>query len=169
MKQRKKQGTITHSTSSINLTLLIFTFYNSEKLLSSPCINLILQILVILMAFKSSVLRIIIIIPLFFCPLFSSPVFPSSDPPRVQGLLMEQKTRLGSTPPSCYNKCNGCHPCTAVKVPTSPSLRRNQPRMTYKGRRPIPGAISEHDSFSGETNYKPLGWKCCCKGRLYNP
>lgn len=124
------------------------------------------------MAFKSSVLRImIIIIPLFFFLLFSSPVFASSDRPWVQGLLMEEKTRLGSTPPSCYNKCNGCHPCTAVKVPTSPSLRRDQPPMTHqsKGRRPIPGAISEHDSFSGDTNYKPLGWKCCCKGRLYNP
>ncbi|CBI29444.3 unnamed protein product, partial [Vitis vinifera] len=39
----------------------------------------------------------------------------------TRGLLFEEKTRLGSTPPSCHNKCNECHPCMAVQVPTLPS------------------------------------------------
>uniref|UniRef100_A0A7C9DZ12 Epidermal patterning factor-like protein n=1 Tax=Opuntia streptacantha TaxID=393608 RepID=A0A7C9DZ12_OPUST len=121
------------------------------------------------MAFKSSALPlIIIIIPLFFFALFSSPGFPSSDPPWVQGSLMQEKTRLGSTPPSCYNKCDGCHPCTAVKVPASPGLHRVQLSPSRSERQSY-GVISEYDSFPGATNYKPLGWKCRCKDRLYNP
>ncbi|KAG8373383.1 hypothetical protein BUALT_Bualt11G0018700 [Buddleja alternifolia] len=39
------------------------------------------------------------------------------------GLLVEEKTRLGSTPPRCHNKCNQCHPCMAVQVPPELSHR----------------------------------------------
>ncbi|KAI3665086.1 hypothetical protein L6452_43704 [Arctium lappa] len=84
-----------------------------------------------------------------------------------QGLLYEEKTRLGSTPPSCHNKCNLCHPCMAVQVPTLPGVR--QPRTTaameYYGRRTTPSS-SGNNRYS---NYKPLGWKCRCGGHLYNP
>ncbi|KAG6384329.1 hypothetical protein SASPL_155865 [Salvia splendens] len=41
-----------------------------------------------------------------------------------------EKTRLGSTPPSCHNKCNQCHPCMAVQVPTLPSHSRVGPPIT---------------------------------------
>ncbi|KMZ68479.1 EPIDERMAL PATTERNING FACTOR-LIKE protein 1 [Zostera marina] len=71
-----------------------------------------------------------------------------------QGLLMEEdKIRLGSTPPSCHRRCDQCNPCIAVQVPTLPvaGLRRNT------------------DSFRGYPNYKPLGWKCRCQGRFFNP
>ncbi|XVF59005.1 hypothetical protein PTKIN_Ptkin07bG0239000 [Pterospermum kingtungense] len=71
--------------------------------------------------------------------------------PSARGLSLEEKTRLGSTPPSCHNKCNGCHPCMAVQVPTVPSLHPFQP------------------SGNQYSNYKPLGWKCCCGDHFYNP
>uniref|UniRef100_A0A7C9DCQ8 Epidermal patterning factor-like protein n=1 Tax=Opuntia streptacantha TaxID=393608 RepID=A0A7C9DCQ8_OPUST len=123
------------------------------------------------MAFNSSpfFLYLLPMIALLCFPLFSSPVFSisihdhSPDPPR--GLLFEDKTRLGSTPPSCYNKCNQCHPCTAVQVPSLSTVHRVQP--------PAGAAISESDSFYGDnsrySNYKPLGWKCRCKDHFYNP
>uniref|UniRef100_A0A2K1ZRU6 Epidermal patterning factor-like protein n=1 Tax=Populus trichocarpa TaxID=3694 RepID=A0A2K1ZRU6_POPTR len=41
-----------------------------------------------------------------------------------EGAAFEEKARLGSTPPSCHNKCNGCHPCMAVQVPTLPNQNR---------------------------------------------
>ncbi|KAF7130402.1 hypothetical protein RHSIM_Rhsim10G0164800 [Rhododendron simsii] len=34
------------------------------------------------------------------------------------GLQFEEQERLGSTPPSCHNKCNQCHPCMAVQIPS---------------------------------------------------
>ncbi|KAK9285778.1 hypothetical protein L1049_024979 [Liquidambar formosana] len=49
----------------------------------------------------------------------------SPDSPR--GLLVEEKSRLGSIPPSCHNKCNKCHPCMAVQVPTLPNHDRFRP------------------------------------------
>ncbi|XP_022774108.1 EPIDERMAL PATTERNING FACTOR-like protein 1 [Durio zibethinus] len=78
---------------------------------------------------------------------------PPSSPDRVS---IQEKTRLGSTPPSCHNKCNGCHPCMAVQVPTLPSHHRFQPGLSK--------AITNQYS-----NYKPLGWKCRCSDHFYNP
>ncbi|XP_015649556.2 LOW QUALITY PROTEIN: EPIDERMAL PATTERNING FACTOR-like protein 1 [Oryza sativa Japonica Group] len=71
----------------------------------------------------------------------------------------EEKVRLGSSPPSCYSKCYGCSPCVAVQVPTlsAPS---------------VPAARAAHDAaplVATFTNYKPLGWKCQCRDRLFDP
>ncbi|KAL2551368.1 EPIDERMAL PATTERNING FACTOR-like protein 1 [Forsythia ovata] len=82
-------------------------------------------------------------------------------PYTLRGLLAEEKARLGSTPPSCHNKCNQCHPCMAVQVPPlPPSHNRVQPSQTEA----TPSAGSNRYS-----NYKPLGWKCRCNGNFYNP
>ncbi|XP_074567803.1 EPIDERMAL PATTERNING FACTOR-like protein 1 [Curcuma longa] len=73
-----------------------------------------------------------------------------------QGVLVDQdKARLGSAPPNCLNRCNQCTPCTAVQDPALPS-----------GSRPRDGCSLPIDKYS---NYKPLGWKCRCGDRLYNP
>ncbi|KAJ9177569.1 hypothetical protein P3X46_012776 [Hevea brasiliensis] len=82
------------------------------------------------------------------------------------GLLFEEKTRLGSTPPSCHNKCNRCHPCMAVQVPAVPSHSRVQPGLAKSME-----FLDPYPSPSGNrySNYKPLGWKCCCDGHFYNP
>lgn len=48
--------------------------------------------------------------------------------------MVEEKTRLGSTPPSCHNKCNQCHPCMAVQVPSLTSQNgRVQPGLSRQG------------------------------------
>ncbi|XP_062217566.1 EPIDERMAL PATTERNING FACTOR-like protein 1 [Phragmites australis] len=72
--------------------------------------------------------------------------------------LVEDKSRLGSTPPSCRNRCSACHPCTPVQVTTIPGSSRS--------------AHVAEDAVAGisrYSNYKPLGWKCGCAGRLYDP
>ncbi|XP_024973490.1 EPIDERMAL PATTERNING FACTOR-like protein 1 isoform X2 [Cynara cardunculus var. scolymus] len=85
---------------------------------------------------------------------------------QIRGSLYEEKTRLGSTPPSCHNKCNLCHPCMAVQVPTVPGVRPpgTAAAMEYYDRQPTPSSLGNRYS-----NYKPLGWKCRCGGHFYNP
>ncbi|KAA8530830.1 hypothetical protein F0562_005546 [Nyssa sinensis] len=97
---------------------------------------------------------------------FSHQEHPSAS---TRGILFEDKTRLGSTPPSCHNKCNQCHPCMAVQVPTLPSHNRVQPGLT----RSIPMDYFDSSSPSSAgnkySNYKPLGWKCRCDDHFFNP
>ncbi|XP_066323706.1 EPIDERMAL PATTERNING FACTOR-like protein 3 [Miscanthus floridulus] len=59
------------------------------------------------------------------------------------GAGAEEKARLGSRPPSCRGKCNECSPCAAVQVPALATTTLS--------------------------NYKPMGWKCQCRDRLYQP
>ncbi|KAH0714199.1 hypothetical protein KY284_007104 [Solanum tuberosum] len=83
---------------------------------------------------------------------------------------MEEKTRLGSMPPSCYNKCNQCHPCVAAQVPTTPSHQVESSPNRGKNM-----AMEYFDSPSPSiganrySNYKPLEWKCRCEDHFYNP
>ncbi|KDP29709.1 hypothetical protein JCGZ_18644 [Jatropha curcas] len=83
-----------------------------------------------------------------------------------RSLLFEEKTRLGSTPPSCHNKCNGCHPCMAVQVPSIPSHHRVKPSHLTKNDLKL---FDTYPSGNRYSNYKPLGWKCHCGGHFYNP
>ncbi|KAH9613355.1 hypothetical protein KSS87_004975 [Heliosperma pusillum] len=54
--------------------------------------------------------------------------------------------QLGSRPPTCEHKCDGCNPCMAIKVPT------------ITGRLGIQFA-----------NYEPESWKCKCGPSVYSP
>ncbi|GER26879.1 epidermal patterning factor-like protein [Striga asiatica] len=98
---------------------------------------------------------------LWFC---SIPLYPPT------GLVVAaEKARLGSTPPSCHNKCNQCHPCMAVQVPTMPGHDRVEPgreEPAYYFDAPPAPPSSAGNRYS---NYKPLGWKCRCDGHFYNP
>ncbi|MED6168960.1 hypothetical protein PIB30_016878 [Stylosanthes scabra] len=60
--------------------------------------------------------------------------------------------RVGSVPPICHNKCNGCHPCIPVPV----SSAANKEGFLFE----------DHNSYS---NYKPLGWKCRCGDHFFDP
>ncbi|THU57719.1 hypothetical protein C4D60_Mb03t06460 [Musa balbisiana] len=80
-------------------------------------------------------------------------------------MLVEDKIRLGSTPPSCHNRCDLCNPCTAVQVPTLP-VQSTPVRSRVRKVRPSDDPFSYSNQYS---NYKPLGWKCSCGNRLYNP
>lgn len=86
----------------------------------------------------------------------------------VQELLFEEKNRLGSIPPSCHNKCNDCHPCMAVQVPTLPSHDSNPPDLTKTS---AMATFFNPSSPQGNrySNYKPLGWKCHCGDHFFNP
>eukprot|EP00250_Pteridium_aquilinum_P034225 c7257_g1_i1 orf=328-870(+) len=54
--------------------------------------------------------------------------------------------KLGSMPPSCVKRCNGCTPCEAVQVPVGQRRKR-----------------------IGLLEYYPEAWRCKCKNKLYNP
>ncbi|KAL5556069.1 hypothetical protein UlMin_038305 [Ulmus minor] len=107
----------------------------------------IYRIIILLLLLFPSCVRIRTLQTFFFFPLLW-----------IKGLLFEEKTRLGSTPPSCHNKCNSCHPCMAVQVPTLP--RPAQPGSTR--------TVFFFD-LSKYSNYKPLGWKCRCGNHFFNP
>ncbi|KAM1068379.1 hypothetical protein ACFX2A_000355 [Malus domestica] len=88
--------------------------------------------------------------------------------PSLRGILFEEKTRLGSKPPSCHNKCNECHPCMAVQVPTMPSHDRQiEPGMTRT--MSMMFLDPSHPGTNKYSNYKPLGWKCHRGDNFFNP
>ncbi|KAJ6737221.1 EPIDERMAL PATTERNING FACTOR-LIKE PROTEIN 1 [Salix viminalis] len=88
--------------------------------------------------------------------------------PPHKGIAFEEKARLGSTPPSCYSKCNGCHPCIAVQVPTLPS--QNEPfQMGSAKTRSIDKLFDSYPAGNRYPDYRPLGWKCRCADHFYNP
>ncbi|XP_010519406.1 PREDICTED: EPIDERMAL PATTERNING FACTOR-like protein 1 [Tarenaya hassleriana] len=116
-------------------------------------------------------LLLLLLLPLLVTQVWSfrPPVQPPSP---SEEALFEGKTRIGSTPPSCHNRCSGCHPCMAVQVPTLPS--HVDARAADELIRPPPGQdrVSDTSSAAGVnqySNYKPMGWKCHCNGHLYNP
>ncbi|KAK7399572.1 hypothetical protein VNO78_10757 [Psophocarpus tetragonolobus] len=82
-------------------------------------------------------------------------------------LLFEEKNRLGSIPPSCHNKCNDCHPCMAVQVPTLPSHDSNPPDLTKTAA--TASILNPSPQGNRYSNYKPLGWKCHCGDHFFNP
>ncbi|KAL0014992.1 hypothetical protein SO802_002061, partial [Lithocarpus litseifolius] len=55
-------------------------------------------------------------------------------------------SRLGSSPPSCQHKCEGCIPCDPIQTPTTTA----QIGVQY-------------------ANYEPEGWKCKCGTSFFNP
>ena len=85
----------------------------------------------------------------------------------MQELLFEEKNRLGSIPPSCHNKCNECHPCMAVQVPTLPNHDPVQPDLTKTSA--MEGSFRTSLLGNRYSNYKPLGWKCHCGDHFFNP
>nr|XP_004502413.1 EPIDERMAL PATTERNING FACTOR-like protein 1 [Cicer arietinum] len=86
-------------------------------------------------------------------------------PPRE--LLFEEKNRIGSAPPTCHNKCNQCHPCMAVQVPSLPSHEHVHPSVTTPTSSIKSGFFLQGNNRY--SNYKPLSWKCHCGGHFFNP
>uniref|UniRef100_A0A3Q7JIQ5 Epidermal patterning factor-like protein n=1 Tax=Solanum lycopersicum TaxID=4081 RepID=A0A3Q7JIQ5_SOLLC len=120
---------------------------------------------------KSTIIVFFLFLFILFSPSYSLYHHNHKIQDSTKGLLVEEKTRLGSMPPSCYNKCNQCHPCMAAQVPTTPSHRQDGPSPS-RGKNI---AMEYFDSPSPSTganrysNYKPLEWKCKCEDHLYNP
>ncbi|CAK8578780.1 unnamed protein product [Lathyrus sativus] len=80
-------------------------------------------------------------------------------------LLYEEKNKLGSIPPSCHSKCNECHPCMAVQVPSLPNPSHLTKTSSMK-KWLTPSLQGTNNRYS---NYKPLGWKCHCGDHFFNP
>ncbi|KAG2309917.1 hypothetical protein Bca4012_024430 [Brassica carinata] len=97
----------------------------------------------------------------FISPQLSSSLRQVQPPSSTQVALVEDKARLGSRPPTCHNRCNGCHPCMPTQVPTLPSHSRVDPFV-----RPPSSLTTVLGQYS---NYKPMDWKCHCNGHFYNP
>ncbi|KAI3989707.1 hypothetical protein MKX01_009199 [Papaver californicum] len=101
----------------------------------------------------------------------------SPSQPPTQGFVMENKSRLGSTPPSCYNRCDHCNPCMAVQVPApirdrfKPGLNKLVPLTKKKNQEKSTESVYTKSSAGNDqyTNYKPLGWKCRCGNHIFNP
>lgn len=103
---------------------------------------------------------------LFLALLNLLPVSSMDQPPLSSPEAMamgEEKIRLGSTPPSCHNRCNRCSPCTAVQVPAPPVGSGGAGRQA--------GPETAPPTFGNQlySDYKPLGWKCRCGSRIYDP
>ncbi|KAL8476854.1 hypothetical protein ACS0TY_029234 [Phlomoides rotata] len=74
----------------------------------------------------------------------------------------EEKTRwrvrIGSRPPRCERRCDSCGHCEAIQVPTNPPPRtKNATSVVINGR------------DYGNSNYKPMSWKCKCGSLFFNP
>ncbi|CAL5005643.1 unnamed protein product [Urochloa decumbens] len=74
----------------------------------------------------------------------------------------EEKVRLGSSPPSCRGKCYECSPCAAVQVPTLSTGPSGPSAAAAR-------AWARANEVATLSNYKPVGWKCQCRDRLYEP
>ncbi|CAI8618927.1 unnamed protein product [Vicia faba] len=94
---------------------------------------------------------------------FLHPASSSTYQPRE--LLYEEKNKLGSIPPSCHSKCNECHPCMAVQVPSLPNhVHDSLPSSSME--KWLTPSLQGTNRYS---NYKPLGWKCHCGNHFFNP
>ncbi|KAJ0233945.1 EPIDERMAL PATTERNING FACTOR-like protein 1 [Hirschfeldia incana] len=100
----------------------------------------------------------------FISPQVSSSLQPEP-PSYTQVALVEDKARLGSRPPTCHSRCNGCHPCMPTQVPSLPGRSRVEP-FTGSFVRPPSSLTTVLGQYS---NYKPMDWKCHCNGHFYNP
>ncbi|CAA7027175.1 unnamed protein product [Microthlaspi erraticum] len=111
---------------------------------------------------------LLLLLSVFLSPQVSSFLQPVHPPHSPQVALVEDKARLGSRPPSCHNRCNGCHPCMPAQVPTLPTRSRFTRVDPFSGGfvRPPSSLTTVLDQYS---NYKPMGWKCHCNGHFYNP
>ncbi|KAE8693380.1 EPIDERMAL PATTERNING FACTOR-like protein 2 [Hibiscus syriacus] len=80
----------------------------------------------------------------------------------------EEKARLraqiGSRPPRCERRCNSCNRCEAIQVPTNPQARNGSNTSTL-----ISVSNAAYARGDGNSNYKPMRWKCKCGNFIFNP
>ncbi|KAK7263292.1 hypothetical protein RJT34_30879 [Clitoria ternatea] len=80
--------------------------------------------------------------------------------------IHEEKTilraRIGSRPPRCERRCRSCGHCEAIQVPTNPQAQNgkvNSPKFS----------TIAYARVGGNSNYKPMSWKCKCGNLIFNP
>lgn len=81
--------------------------------------------------------------------------------------MNEEKTflraQIGSRPPRCDHRCQSCTHCEAIQVPTNP--------QTKNGKKNSGSQVKsiEYARIDGNSNYKPMSWKCKCDNLIFNP
>lgn len=79
--------------------------------------------------------------------------------------MKEEKTRwrvqIGSTPPRCERRCDSCGHCEAIQVPTNPHAKNSKPSSEIS-------VVMDGRDY-GNSNYKPMSWKCKCGNLFFNP
>ncbi|XP_027348633.1 EPIDERMAL PATTERNING FACTOR-like protein 2 [Abrus precatorius] len=80
--------------------------------------------------------------------------------------IVEDKTilrsQIGSRPPKCERRCRSCGHCEAIQVPTNPQAQKgkiNSPKFS----------TIAYARVDGNSNYKPMSWKCKCGNLIFNP
>ncbi|KAK8652883.1 hypothetical protein V6N13_126906 [Hibiscus sabdariffa] len=76
----------------------------------------------------------------------------------VNGEKVRLRAEIGSRPPRCERRCKSCKRCEAIQVPTNPQLGNTSPKL-----------ISAYERGDGNSNYKPMSWKCKCGNFIFNP
>ncbi|KAM4087301.1 hypothetical protein ACJW30_10G168100 [Castanea mollissima] len=76
------------------------------------------------------------------------------------------RTQIGSRPPRCEKRCSTCGHCEAVQVPIVPQVQ-NHRRSQFYASRATPSI--EYSRGDGNSNYKPMCWKCKCGDFIFNP
>ncbi|KAL4377487.1 hypothetical protein GQ457_02G008600 [Hibiscus cannabinus] len=66
--------------------------------------------------------------------------------------------RIGSRPPRCERRCSSCEHCEAIQVPIDPRVRNGTLNFDAAYARGV-----------GNSNYKPMSWKCKCGNSIFNP
>ncbi|XP_002977463.2 polygalacturonase [Selaginella moellendorffii] len=93
----------------------------------------------------------------------------SCTPCQLVKALGEDK-KIGSSPPSCNNKCNACVPCQAVQTPMSSSNPREEHQEQPREERDNQDDREVGEHFIvGFSNYMPETWKCKCGNQFFSP
>ncbi|KAI5055133.1 hypothetical protein GOP47_0030278 [Adiantum capillus-veneris] len=73
--------------------------------------------------------------------------------PLQNRVLYSSSVTVGSSPPTCHQRCGNCNPCKSMLVPIH-----------------APPNSQKHSLPSQNTpDYYPLAWKCECQGHIYSP
>ncbi|GLJ18327.1 hypothetical protein SUGI_0324380 [Cryptomeria japonica] len=59
--------------------------------------------------------------------------------------IIKRRLGIGSSPPDCRSRCNGCTPCFSVTIPINPTR-----------------TVTPMD-------YYPEVWRCKCRNRIFKP
>ncbi|KAK8693141.1 hypothetical protein V6N13_070735 [Hibiscus sabdariffa] len=73
--------------------------------------------------------------------------------------------QIGSRPPRCERRCSSCGHCEAIQVPTNPQVRHGNQQSSTS----ISDVALARKGGDGNSNYKPLSWKCKCGNFIFNP
>ncbi|KAE8665755.1 transcription factor bHLH19-like [Hibiscus syriacus] len=73
--------------------------------------------------------------------------------------------QIGSRPPRCEGRCSSCGHCEAIQVPANPQVQHGNDHSSTSNS----DVSFARKGGGGNSNYKPLSWKCKCGNFIFNP